>query len=50
VNPNPDFSPLAGLSGGLASAGLTHAQFTLDLVHAARARGPSAGRPKAVGV
>jgi D-alanine-D-alanine ligase len=39
VNPNPDFSPTAGLSGGLGSAGLTHAQFTLDLVHQALARG-----------
>lgn len=38
VNPNPDFSPTAGLSGGLTSAGLTHAQFTVDLVHAALAR------------
>jgi D-alanine-D-alanine ligase len=38
VNPNPDFSPMAGLSGGLMSAGLTHAQFTLELVHAALAR------------
>jgi D-alanine-D-alanine ligase len=35
VNPNPDFSPLAGLSGGLTSAGLTHAQFAVELVHAA---------------
>jgi D-alanine-D-alanine ligase len=39
VNPNPDFSPMAGLSGGLTSAGLTHAQFTVDLVRAALARG-----------
>jgi D-alanine-D-alanine ligase len=39
VNPNPDFSPLAGLSGGLTSAGLTHAQFAVELVHAALARG-----------
>ena len=39
VNPNPDFSPLAGLSGGLTSAGLTHAQFTVDLVVRALARG-----------
>jgi D-alanine-D-alanine ligase len=44
VNPNPDFSPVAGLAGGLQSAGLTHAQFTLDLVHAALARGMTAGR------
>jgi D-alanine-D-alanine ligase len=39
VNPNPDFSPTAGLAGGLVSAGLTHAQFTVELVHAALARG-----------
>jgi D-alanine-D-alanine ligase len=39
VNPNPDFSPTAGLSGGLMSAGLTHAQFTVDLVRQALARG-----------
>ncbi len=32
VNPNPDFSPMAGLSGGLTSAGLTHAQFKVDVV------------------
>jgi D-alanine-D-alanine ligase len=38
VNPNPDFSPSAGLAGGLASAGITHAQFTVDLVWAALAR------------
>ncbi len=38
VNPNPDFSPMAGLSGGLTSARLTHAQFTVDLVHQALAR------------
>jgi D-alanine-D-alanine ligase len=39
VNPNPDYSPTAGLSGGLASAGLTHAQFTVQLVEMALARG-----------
>jgi D-alanine-D-alanine ligase len=39
VNPNPDFSPTAGLAGGLASAGLTHAQFTVQLVERALARG-----------
>src|SRR5581483_9437008 len=39
VNPNPDFSPNAGLAGGLASAGLTHAQFTVQLVERALARG-----------
>ena len=39
VNPNPDFSPLAGLSGGLTSAGLTHAGFAVELVRRALARG-----------
>jgi D-alanine-D-alanine ligase len=39
VNPNPDFSPTAGLTGALIAAGLTHAQFTVDLVRAALARG-----------
>jgi D-alanine-D-alanine ligase len=42
VNPNPDFSPLAGMAGGLESAGLTHTQFTLDLVQRALARGRGA--------
>jgi D-alanine-D-alanine ligase len=46
VNPNPDFSPVAGLSGGLTSAGLTHAQFTVDLVHAAFTRGKRSGQEK----
>jgi D-alanine-D-alanine ligase len=50
VNPNPDFSPTAGLAGGLASAGLTHAQFTVELVHAALARGQGAGRDKVMTV
>jgi D-alanine-D-alanine ligase len=39
VNPNPDFSPTAGLSGGLQSAGIAHAQFTVELVQRALARG-----------
>jgi D-alanine-D-alanine ligase len=39
VNPNPDFNPTAGLAGGLASAGISHEQFTLDLVRSALARG-----------
>lgn len=41
VNPNPDMSPMAGLSGNLARAGLTHEQFTVDLVRRARARRPA---------
>lgn len=44
VNPNPDFSPTAGLSGGLISAGLTHAQFSAELVRRALRR-----RQKTVG-
>ena len=39
VNPNPDFSPTAGLAGGLQSAGLTHAEFTVALVRQALRRG-----------
>jgi D-alanine-D-alanine ligase len=39
VNPNPDFSPTAGLSGGLQSAGISHGQFTVELVQRALARG-----------
>lgn len=39
INPNPDFSPEAGLSGGLESAGISHVQFTIDLVQRAFARG-----------
>jgi D-alanine-D-alanine ligase len=39
VNPNPDFSPVAGLAGGLESAGLTHAQFSVELVQSALTRG-----------
>jgi D-alanine-D-alanine ligase len=44
VNPNPDFSPTAGLAGGLESAGMTHAQFTVELVQQALARGRKAAR------
>ena len=42
VNPNPDFNPTAGLSGGLQSAGISHEQFTLELVQRALARGGKA--------
>jgi D-alanine-D-alanine ligase len=40
VNPNPDLSPVAGLAGQLGSAGLSHADLVVGLVHAAAARGP----------
>ncbi|HEY7331214.1 MAG TPA: ATP-grasp domain-containing protein [Gemmataceae bacterium] len=43
INPNPDFSPTAGLAGGLESAGISHTQFTLDLVQRALARGGKVG-------
>ena len=39
VNPNPDFNDLAGLAGSLKSAGLTHAEFTNNLVKRALLRG-----------
>jgi D-alanine-D-alanine ligase len=39
VNPNPDLSTDAGLARGLSSAGISHAQFTVDLVRAALQRG-----------
>jgi D-alanine-D-alanine ligase len=39
VNPNPDFNDLAGLAGSLKSAGLTHAEFTKNLVKMALLRG-----------
>lgn len=39
INPNPDYSPIAGLSGAITSAGLTHPEFTVKLVEMARARG-----------
>lgn len=45
VNPNPDFSPCAGFAGGLNSAGITHAQFTVDLVWAAWKRGARVAKP-----
>lgn len=38
VNPNPDFSPGAGLARALAAAQVTHAAFTLRLVENALAR------------
>lgn len=38
VNPNPDFSPTAGMAGGLEAAGISHAEFTVDLVRNALAR------------
>ena len=48
VNPNPDFSPTAGLSGGLMSSGMTHDAFTVQLVEAALAQGRTAGLGGAV--
>ena len=38
VNPNPDFNPGAGFAAQLEAAGLTHRQFTLELVRAALRR------------
>jgi D-alanine-D-alanine ligase len=39
VNPNPDFHPSAGFARSLAAAGVAHAQFAVELVRAALARG-----------
>jgi D-alanine-D-alanine ligase len=39
VNPNPCYAPSGGLAGGLQSAGITHAQFTIELIESALARG-----------
>ena len=41
VNPNPDFCDLAGLAGSLNTCGLSHTQFTVDLVQTALLRGSS---------
>ena len=41
VNPTPDFSPLAGLAGGLHAAGISHAEYTVALARNAAARGRS---------
>jgi D-alanine-D-alanine ligase len=38
VNPNPDFCDLAGLAGSLNSCGLSHPEFTVDLVETALLR------------
>jgi D-alanine-D-alanine ligase len=43
VNPNPDFSPLAGLASGLEAAGFSHERFTVDLVRHVLARGVGVG-------
>jgi D-alanine-D-alanine ligase len=45
VNPNPDFSPIAGFAAGLKAAGLTHAQYTVELVRNALARAAKPGSP-----
>ena len=42
VNPNPDFNPDAGLSGGLQSGGIEHAEFAVQLVRNALGRGARA--------
>jgi D-alanine-D-alanine ligase len=39
VNPNPSYSPNAGLSGALTAAGLPWAEFTVQMVQRALARG-----------
>jgi D-alanine-D-alanine ligase len=46
VNPNPDFSPTAGLSGGLASAGIRWADFAVALAWRALGRATAAPPPQ----
>jgi D-alanine-D-alanine ligase len=48
VNPNPDYSPVAGLSGCLHSMGIQHKDFTLYLVHQALARHQASRRSSAL--
>jgi len=38
VNPNPCFAPSSGMVRGLQSAGITHAEFTVEMVKAALSR------------
>jgi D-alanine-D-alanine ligase len=45
VNPNPCLGPEAGLAGSLVIAGLSHAQFTVQLVRNALQRGSGAALP-----
>jgi len=45
VNPNPSYHSTGGLVGGLLSVGITHADFTVALVHAALARGRQGAIP-----
>jgi D-alanine-D-alanine ligase len=45
LNPNPSFAPDRGLANNLWAAGITHGQFTEQLVRNALARGSSAQRP-----
>jgi D-alanine-D-alanine ligase len=48
VNPNPDFSPTAGLAGGLQAAGITLGQLAVELAQGALVRGRGAKREKAI--
>jgi D-alanine-D-alanine ligase len=50
VNPNPCFSPNAGLSGALQAAGLPWKEFTVQLVQRALARGRKSAVREAAGV
>ncbi len=48
VNPNPDYSPVAGLAIMLQKGGYPHAQFTAELVQMAYARRHGAGKVMSV--
>jgi D-alanine-D-alanine ligase len=46
LNPNPDFAPDRALSNNLWAAGVNHAEFTVQLVRNALARGRSGPAPR----
>jgi len=46
LNPNPDFAPDRGLANNLWAAGISHGEFTLQLVRNALARGGDTTTPR----
>jgi D-alanine-D-alanine ligase len=46
LNPNPDFAPDRGLANNLWAAGLSHAEFTVQMVRNALARGRDGTTPR----
>ena len=46
LNPNPDFAPDRALANNLWAGGVTHAEFSVQLVRNALARGGAAVAPR----